>query len=97
MIWHSEVVTVLGQPDNVTISLIGFYDTTGVKSSIVELILQISSDDGVDKDISVYTHNPTMMRREEPSPEDVSQRYQAKVNKIKHTLASSDYASLFKK
>lgn len=97
MIWHYEAVKVIDQPSNVSVVICGMMNESDTDKDIIQILVKLLSDNGVDKTIVAYTHNPVMMRAEQPSAEDVLDRYQAKVNKIRSTLLTTDYLSLFRK
>jgi hypothetical protein len=97
MIWYDETVNVKGTPENVTVSLIGHFDDMSRRQSLIEILVLIKFDEGLEKSIIVYSHDPTMLKAEDPSAEDILHRYQAKINKIRSTLVNIDYDTLFKK
>ena len=96
MIWYEQKVSVKGQPEGSTITLTGIYDDRGSRPDIITIALSLMSKD-INKEVVVYTHNPSMMHHESPSSEDVLRRYQAKINKYLASLNELDYDAIFKR
>ncbi len=97
MIWYTERLKVISQPNDSTITLIGQYNTPQSGRDIIEIIVHIADGNDTDKSVTLYTHNPTMLKSEDPTVEDVLHKYHAKVVKIRSSLINKEYATLLKK
>lgn len=85
MIWYDKEFQLEGQPSNVDIRMVGSYNPD--RAPLILLCLSVDS-----KDISLFDHNPAMMRREDPDPDDVLAKYNHKVRKYESLIASMNYS-----
>lgn len=92
MIWYDDSVTVKNQPEGATVQLVGTYELPSHPTdNIISITLSVTTLAGDIKQKVLYTHDPSMLAREEPAPEDVLTRYCTKVNKIRSKVANSDW------
>ena len=75
MIWYNNKLILKDTPANIEVRLQGRYNRTG--DNLIEILVIA---DGY-SDILLYSHNPTMLSREEPQADDILYKYQAKINK----------------
>lgn len=97
MIWYSEALTLAGQPSDCSITIVGSYDTKSSNRNIIEINLDVSYADSSPYAVILYSHNPSMMRQEDPSAEDILQRYGAKLIKLKNNISALDYSTFCKR
>ncbi len=81
MIWFKEQLDVENAPSSTSTEIIGIFDPKGI--NIISIILRHTPDSQPAMEILLYSHNPSMLRQEEPSKDDVYDRYAAKINKLK--------------
>lgn len=96
MIWYEEPLSMQGLPDEYVISVMGIYHKPPSTHDIIEILIHLQSHND-SRQIVLYSHNPTMMKLEDPTAEDILCKYQAKINKISNTLSNYDYVSLLQK
>lgn len=83
MIWYNKILELSGIPDNIEFRLQGIFDTSG--GDIIKIIINNNANL---KPVICYTHNPSMLTREDPQAEDILAKYQAKINKITNKFKS---------
>ena len=81
MIWYKEELAVDNAPSGTITEIVGIFDPKGI--NIISVILRHISDSQSAIEISLYSHNPSMLRKEEPSKDDIYDRYAAKIIKLK--------------
>lgn len=94
MIWHQESIIIKDRPD-LFVNIFAYYNPPGrdnIDRSIIEIIGEISSNDHSEK-IILYNHNPSMLKAEDPSPDDISAKYFNNLVKAKRKLVNRDWAS----
>ena len=97
MIWFKENCLIPQQPIGSSIKLIGEYNES--KQLFIDSIiiyLEILLEDKK-KQIVLYRHNPTMLRAEDPSMDDILTRYHPQIMRIKKRLGNNVYSSLVSK
>lgn len=88
MIWYNQPLSLVDMPENVEFRLKGYYrkgDEQYYSKDIIQIVITNNSDY---EPLICYTHNPSMLTREEPNAEDVLAKYQAKINKITNKYKS---------
>lgn len=97
MKWHKETINILGTPDDIQVYLIGYYNDKRefpLKPRI-EIKLEAMKDKKLVNEIVLYSHDPVLLRYEEPDSDDIRDRYGRYVIKVAKSAMSNDYASLF--
>lgn len=91
MIWYNEPLNLEGQPNDISISLVGGYNET--KYSIYKLCILFIITDASGKGQShvIEVQNPTSLCYEDPPKEDIYSKYQNKMAKIMSSATSRDY------
>lgn len=99
MIWYEKTCEVLELPQDHTVIIKGIYNTSDyIKSShqasIIEIYIEIQKLGEVIKSILSYNHNPSMLKIEEPLPEDVYTKYANKIIKITNKLSKTKFTDI---
>ena len=99
MIWYEKSCEVLELPHDHTVIIRGIYNTSEyIKSnhqaSIIEIYIEIQKLGEVMKSTLSYNHNPSMLKIEDPSPEDVYAKYINKIIKITKKLSKIKFTDI---
>lgn len=81
-VWYKEELIYNNAPFGSKTEIIGIFDPQG--QNIISIILRHGTSTSSASEILLYSHNPSMLRQEEPSKEDIHDRYVAKVNKFRN-------------
>lgn len=99
MIWHDELVTVLNAPKDSVVRLFGIYNPPELQANChaIELKAEISfGPESTALIITLYTHAPSGLGYEEPTKNDIKERYNSKILKAKSRLQSTNFSELSK-
>jgi hypothetical protein len=88
MIWCTEEISVPGQPAAATVRLVGSYSPEEHPS--VKIYLQVSSQ----PDLLLYSHHPSGLAHEEPTADQVLDRYRSKLYKLKQRVQKTPFLDL---
>jgi hypothetical protein len=88
MIWYKETLLINDAPPESKTELLGIYEPRG--EDIITIVLSYEDSDIGSISKVIYSHNPSMLRQEEPSKEDIYNKYAAKINKIKKIYISHE-------
>ena len=96
MIWFDEEFNLDGQPDDGlhTVNLKGGYLPPDSGNPTVILRLTIMGLDDIATVVTIFSLSPSMMRHEEPSPDDILEKYNHKVVKIRKLIESMSFSEL---
>jgi|6_EtaG_2_1085325.scaffolds.fasta_scaffold237777_1 hypothetical protein len=95
MIWYEKELLVKEQPEKCEIWLRGGYKPPGIGDPLITIYLSI--DNLVADSIigtTLFTHNPSMMRQEDPSRDDVLAKYNHKIVKYCGLITKMTYQEL---
>ena len=98
MIWLDEEFHLDGQEDH-TVRLCGEYTHPGSGGDptspmvVLRLIIETGSPDEA-VTVTMFTHDPSMMRNEEPSSDDIFAKYHHKVVKACKKVQGMDFSEL---
>lgn len=80
MIWYTEELTCPEQPEEATLTITGIYNPPGSRQSMIILRLSIEPKPGDTLILkTLMEKNPSYLRIEEPSPDDIQARYYRQV------------------
>ncbi len=99
MIWFDEEFHLDGQPEDHTVKLTGGYTEHIAAACVQDAEPIVSFKLSVYKvsaltTVTIFSHNPSMMRYEEPSADDILAKYNHKVVKACNLIKSMNYAEL---
>lgn len=89
-IWYQEDLIVKNCPAEVTISLQGIINSISSTDPLIVIRLVITP--ATIK--TLYTHNPAMRHIEDPSDEDIHNKYHHKIVKFKQRISNMDYENV---
>lgn len=99
IIWFENSCTTKNQPPASSIVLRGIYNPPGHSeaTSIIQIKLEISlSPEDTIIHRTMYEHNPTMLRQEDPNPSDILFKYQPQINRIIQRLFNMTFEDLIR-
>ena len=105
MKWYHESVECKEQPDNVIMSLVGRYNDDPTKHMItIELVIDehAEGDQRVDRPmqrsyVTLFEKSPSSLRAENPSADDIFNKYRSNILKIRSQVANKEYSELIRK
>lgn len=95
MIWHTEELTCPEQPDEATLSFIGIFNSPGSNLPMITLRLAIETKPG-DAIIvkTLMEKNPSFLSFEEPSPDQIKEKYYSQVLKARDKIMKTPYKNI---
>jgi hypothetical protein len=92
MIWHTKKFEFIEEGKSYKANIKGHYNNppsssadslSSIGNSIIEIVLTITEDDdAIVAQKVMYSHNPSMMKYEDPSEEDILNRYNSNFQKV---------------
>lgn len=89
--WHTQSINCLEQPPDYELLLCGVWNDPGSNKPLIEIKLFCDKKE----ELVLYTHNPTMMSREDPTDEDIFRKYYAKFSKMSERVRKKRFVELF--
>lgn len=101
MIWHTEFFTLEGQPEDVEVVLEGTYNPYPVPPDSL-ICIRLKVDMTVQPAAMIFdpinavlfVHDPAKMRVEDPTPDDISQKYHHKIKRYQSKISGLKYEEL---
>lgn len=97
MIWHDELITVPNAPKDSVVRLFGVYNPPELQANCNAIELKVEVSFGPESTaliITLYTHAPSGLGYEEPTKNDIQERYNPKVLKARLRLQSTNFSEL---
>lgn len=94
MIWFEEEIKTKDQPEQATLTLSGDYTQPGegISTITIHLIIESESNDTIRK--TLFAKNPSMLRYEEPTSDEIMAKFQHKVLKLKEKIQRASYKDI---
>lgn len=89
--WYTQTIHCTDQP-NSELLLCGIWNEPDSGLPLIEIRL---FDTANDQELVLYSHNPTMMRAEDPVDEDILRKYYPKIRRITETVTKKRFDDLF--
>ena len=93
MIWYTKKLEFIEEGQSYNAEITGHYNNppNPLSNSIIEIILTLKADnDGaIVAQKVMYSHNPSMMKHEDPSEEDILNRYNSNFQKVIKRVSSA--------
>ena len=94
MIWHTEELTCLKQPDGVTLTITGTFNIPGSNLPIILLRLIIKPKFGEIIIKTLMEKNPSFLSYEEPNPDEIQAKYYRKVLLARDKILKTPYQDI---
>jgi hypothetical protein len=95
MHWYTEELRSPQQPDGAVLTLIGTYNPPGGNLPMITLRLHIEPKPGDTQIVkSLMEKNPSMLRAEDPSEDDIQAKYYRQVLKAREKIEKTPYTDI---
>lgn len=94
MIWHTEELTCLEQPEEATLTLNGIFNSPDSGFSLIMILLTIEPkpDEKIVK--VLMDKNPSFLSYEEPDPNDIKIKYYKQTISFRSKVAKTKYQEI---
>lgn len=89
MIWYEEEITAKGQPEDITLELVGTY-----RNSTITIKLEIESSTDDIRTQVLYTKVISGLAYEDPTHEQVRNKFMPKLLRLKKRVENTEYTIL---
>ena len=91
MIWHTETVSMIGQPSDATVELVGIFDKSSDSNPIaIRLQYQQRPEDTISQ-LTIFEHCPSGRFDPETTADDILERYRGKMIKARRKVMTTEF------
>ena len=92
MIWYNEKIEVPNQPPGAYVALVGQFILSNDSAPPISIRLEYSRNaDDTLTHVVLFTHTPSGVMTEEPSPEEILNKYRNKIVKAKKRISETPF------